>query len=180
MHNIAGNLKRTNSQFTQRWSLIHFCGVTNSKLIRPVLDKEASPNHLAREQSSPWWRSWRRSEMSWTRSSRRSPRTAPTPRSASPFRGPWTDVSRCQNHFPQENPQIEVVHSHHWSWPFVGLTLVSSSSFLVVTTCALVTLDVVTQSEYKAFSATSYGCCSGSTFFMCVSSHYLLCDLIKQ
>ena len=157
MHNIAGNFKRTNSQFTQRWSLIHFCRVTNSKLIRPVLDKEASPNHLASEQSSPWWRSWRRSEMSWTRSSRRSQRTEPTRRSASPFRGPWTGVSRCQNHFPQENPKIEVVYSHHWSWPFVGLTLVSSSSFLVVTTCALVTLDVVIQSGSEAYC---HKCCT--------------------
>ena len=42
-------------------------------------------------------------------------------------------------------------------WPLVGLALVSSSSFLVVTTCALGTLDVVIQSEYKAYS---HKCCT--------------------
>ena len=117
--------------------------------------------------------------MSWTRSSRQSRRTGPTRRSASPYRGLSTVAYRCNTQPLLSKKPPAVVHSS-LDWPLVGLALVSSSSFLVVTTCALVTLDVVTQSKYKAFSAISYGCCSGSTFFMCVSPHYLLCDLIKQ
>ena len=156
MHNIAGNFKRTNSQFTERWSLIHFCRVTNSKLIHPVLDKEASRKHLASGQSSLWWRSWRRSEMSWTRSSRQSRRTGPTRRSASPYRGLSTVAYRCDP-FPYIRPRNPPAVHIALDWPLVGLALVSSSSFLVVTTCALVTLDVVIQSGSKAYC---HKCCT--------------------
>ena len=69
-------------------------------------------------------------------------------------------------------------------WPLVGLAfLVSSSSFLVVTTCALVTLDVVIQSGWKAYC---HKCCTlpatmavffGPTSLMCLFHHIPLCDL---
>ena len=53
-----------------------------------------------------------------------------------------------------ENPQRWYIAL---DWPLVGLALVSSSSFLVVTTCALVTLDVVIQSGWKAHC---HKCCT--------------------
>ena len=94
--------------------------------------------------------------MSWTPSSRPSPPTGPTRRSASPYRGLSTVAYRCDP-FPYIRPRNPPAVHIALDWPLVGLALVSSSSFLVVTTCALGTLDVVIQSEYKAYS---HKCCT--------------------